>query len=652
MPEKTFARILAAAFLLCPSSSVLAQTPSPHLTIQADQQVSPVSPTLYGLMTEEINFSYDGGLYAELVRNRTFRSDWSGILYWYLVENGNAVARMDTDKQTGPSDVLKTSLRLDIEKASAGNEAGVLNVGYWGMPVRPATEYKGSFYAKAGSGDIGPVTVSLVGDQTGKPVATATVSGVGTDWKQYQFTMKTGAVPASAAYHLTLTVSHPGTLWLDLVSLFPPTYHDRPSGFRVDLMEKMAAMHPAFLRFPGGNYLEGNHIDERFDWKKTIGPWVDRPTHPSPWMYHSSDGMGLLEFFAWCEDLKMNPVLAVYAGYSLMGEHVSAADLGPYVQDALDELEFVTGGTDTKWGALRAKYGHPEPFKLTYVEIGNEDWLDKSGSYQERFPPFYKAIRAKYPDLQLIATAPVDGIKPDVLDEHYYVRATQNFHDAGHYDKADATPSLQRWDGGHFDKADRNGPKIFVGEWATREGLPTPDMGAALGDAAWMTGLERNSDLIVMAAYAPLLVNVNPGGMQWETDLIGYDTMKSYGSPAYYAQVLFSSYLGDHTLGSKLEGAGPKLFYSITGSAQKKRLYLKLVNGATTSQPVDIDLTGAKLSPTAKLVTLSAKDTQATNTIDHPDQVVPVESALHNVSNHFHHVMPGLSIQVIEFEQQ
>ena len=179
MPEKTFARFaVLVGVLLLSATFALAQTPPARLTIQADQQVAPVSPTLYGLMTEEINFSYDGGLYAEMVRNRTFRADWSGILYWYLVENGNAIAKMDLDKETGPSDALKTSLRLDVEKAGAGSEAGVLNVGYWGMAVRPNTEYKGSFYAKAGAGDIGPITVSLVGDQSGKAVATATVSGV------------------------------------------------------------------------------------------------------------------------------------------------------------------------------------------------------------------------------------------------------------------------------------------------------------------------------------------------------------------------------------------------------------------------------------------------------------------------------------------
>jgi len=633
----TFARAAAfSAAALLAAVCVEAQAPPAVLTIHADQPASKVSPTLYGLMTEEINFSYDGGLYAEMVRNRTFRTDWTGILNWLQVENGNARAQMTADEKTGPSDALKTSLRIDVKQADPQNQAGVLNEGYWGMGLRPGTTYKGSFYAKAGSADLGAVTVSLVNNASGKAVATAVVPAISTAWKQYEFTLKTGAIQASADNHLAITVGHAGTLWLDLVSLFPPTYHDRANGNRIDLMERLAALHPAFLRFPGGNYLEGNHISERYQWKKTIGPMVDRPTHPSPWSYHSSDGLGLLEFLEWCEDLKMQPVLAVYGGYSLSQEHVKPGpDLEPYVQDALDEIEYVTGGVDTKWGAERAKGGHPQPFKLTYVEIGNEDNFDRSGSYDGRYAQFYKAIKAKYPELQLIATMPVKDIRPDVIDDHYYVRATKFYEDAAHYDKTD-----------------RNGPKIFVGEWATKEGSPTPTFDAALGDAAWMTGLERNSDIIVMAAYAPLLVNVNPGGMQWAPDLIGYDALRSFGSPSYYAQVLFASHLGDQTLGSKLQGAGDRFFYSITRDSAKKRLYLKLVNASSTPQPVEIEFAGAKLAATGTLVSLSAHSTQAANTMEQPKEIVPVETALRGVSNHLHHTMPGFSIQLIQIDEQ
>jgi alpha-L-arabinofuranosidase len=646
---KTFACVLLLSLPLAPV--LVAQQPV-TLTIHADQPTTTVSPTLYGLMTEEINYSYEGGLYAEMVRNRTFHGDWSGINYWYLVEKGNATAKMTADRTTGPSDALKNSLRLDVETADAQNPAGVLNEGWWGMEVKPETEYKGSLYAKAADAGIGPVTVSLVANQTGRTLATAKVDGIGTDWKRFSFTLKTGAMEAGAANHLELTVGHAGTLWLQLVSLFPPTYKNTPNGQRIDLMEKLAAMHPRFLRFPGGNYVEGDTIAERFNWKKTIGPLVDRPGHRSPWNYWSTDGMGLLEFLEWCEDLNMQPVLAVYAGYSLHGEHVNpGTDLEPYVQDALDEIEYVTGGPDTKWGAERVKDGHAKPFPLHYVEIGNEDWFDRSGSYDGRFTQFFNAIKAKYPDLELIATAPVKSVKPDVLDEHYYVRATQNFKSATHYDNPPANSAAPTWEGGHYDQADRNGPKIFVGEWATREGQPTPNMGAALGDAAWMTGLERNADLVIMASYAPLFVNVNPGGMQWETDLIGYNAAKSYGSPSYYAQVMFAGHIGDHTMASQAEGAGAKFFYSITGSEAKKKLYLKLVNADSKAQAVDIDLAGGKVAPTAKTWTLSGKDTTSTNSIDNPAAVVPVASTVPAAAK-MHHVLPAYSIQVIEFDEE
>jgi alpha-N-arabinofuranosidase len=633
MPKKTFAGIATLALAFLASTFASAQS-APQLTIHASQPLHDVSPTLYGLMTEEINYSYDGGLYAEMVRNRTFRSDWSGIGSWYLVEKGNASAKMDADEHTGPSAALPASVRLDVSRASAQGPAGLLNVGWWGMALAPDTAYRGSFYAKTTTDDLGPVTVSLVSDVTGKAVATATVSGLGTEWKQFNFTLKTGAIERSATNHLTLTVAHAGSVWFNLVSLFPPTYKDRPNGFRADLMEKMAAMHPAFLRFPGGNYLEGNHINERFEWKKTIGPYVDRPTHPSPWGYQSSDGMGLLEFLEWCEDLNMKPLLAVYAGYSLTGEHIAPGpSLEPYVADALDEIEYVTGGPETKWGAQRVKDGHPAPFQLSYVEIGNEDFFDKSGSYEGRYEQFYKAIKAKYPALQLIATAPLKAFRPDVVDDHFYVRATQNFKDATHYDKTD-----------------RTGPKIFVGEWATREGSPTPDFGAALGDAAWMTGMERNSDVVVLAAYAPLLVRVDPGGMQWETDLIGYTADKSFGSPSYYAQVLFAQYLGTSVPASTLTGAGEKLFYSATTDTAKHKLYLKLVNASSDAQPVEIRLDGVQVGATAKAVSLTATNPQETNSLDAPTRIVPVESTLKGVSTDLHHTIAPYTIQVVEFD--
>jgi alpha-N-arabinofuranosidase len=506
------------------------------------------------------------------------------------------------------------------------------NDGFWGIPVRPNTTYTGSFYAKADTDGV-PVKVSITDDQTGATAATTTVSGLTTEWKQYSFTLRTGSVAVSANNHFQLTVSRPATVWFDLISLFPPTYHERPYGDRIDLMEKLAALHPTFLRLPGGNYLEGDHIPERYEWKKTVGPLVDRPTHPSPWRYRSSDGMGLLEFMEWCEDLHMEPVLAVYAGYSMQQEHVDPGPaLEPYIQDALEEVEYVTGDASTKWGAERIKNGHPAPFPLHYVEIGNEDWFDRSGSYDGRFTQYYKAFKAKYPDLQLIATTAVKSVKPDVLDEHFYMSAEKSFADAIHYDKYD-----------------RSGPKIFVGEWATREGEPTPNLESALGDAAWMTGMERNSDIVIMESYAPLLVNVNPGGMQWEADLIGYDALTSYGSPSYWTQVMFADRTGTEVVQSTLSNVGPRIAASVTRDEQKRKIFIKLVNGTSDSQRFQIAIDGAaSVKHQGTLVTMSGKSPNATNTITDPDNIKPVEHSIQLAGPKFEHGFEPYSVNVLE----
>ncbi len=627
--------MLSAAILVAATATSILHGQAPAtLTVDLSRPKAAVSPTLYGLMTEEINYSYDGGLYAELIRNRTFRSDWTGVLNWFLIEKGTASAKVSAVSNDGPSKALANSAKLEVTKADASSPAGLLNEGYWGMAVRPNTRYTGSLFAKSGAEDSLPVKIALVANQSGQVLASTSVSIAGTAWKEYKFSMQSGAAAASAENHFELTVDKPATLWLQLVSLFPPTYHDRANGNRIDIMEKLAAMHPTFLRFPGGNYLEGNRIDNRFDWRKMVGPLVDRPTHPTTWSYHSTDGMGLLEYLEWCEDLKMEPVLAVFAGYSLGGQVAKPGpDLEPYVQEALDEIEYVTGGPGTKGGALRTSHGHAAPFPLRYVEVGNEDSFDRSHSYDDRYAQYYKAIKAKYPDLQIIATTPVKGMTPDVVDDHYYKRRQDMYAMANHYDQAD-----------------RKGPKIFVGEWATREGDPTPNFGAALGDAAFLTGLERNSDLVIMSAYAPLLVNVNPGGMQWSTDLIGYDALTSYGSPAYYAQAMFASCVGIQILSADLSGVGDKLFYSATASA-KSKVCVKLVNGSSTAQPVTITLNGLGSGlHAARLQTLKANTTWATNTIKDPERVVPVRSQLSLKGERLEHVVPGYAIQVLEID--
>ena len=290
----------------------------------------------------------------------------------------------------------------------------------------------------------------MVNDATGAVAARAQIDLHTGAWARYEYQLTTGEISPSIGNHLEFTVSRPGTVWLQLMSLMQPTFNRRPNGNRVDLMNRMAAMHPKFLRLPGGNYLEGVALNDWYDWKKTIGPLVDRPGHQGPWFYWSTDGLGLLEFLEWCEDLKVEPVLAVYAGYSLNGSHVATGkDLEPYVQSALDEVEYVTGGVGTKWGAERARDGHPAPFPLHYIEIGNEDYLDKSGSYTARYAQFAEALHQRYPQYKLIAT---DGnseyatkVHPDVSDEHYYKSPADMMDLVHHYDDAprDGTQNLR-----------------------------------------------------------------------------------------------------------------------------------------------------------------------------------------------------------------
>ena len=629
--------VLAFLVLFVPVAGLAQATAT--LTIETAKPIAKVNPTLYGIMTEEINHSYDGGLYAELVSNRTFQTNRGPSLEnWILLQNGNSRGHIDVDPNTGPSVAIPHSLKLTIESANANAETGFYNTGFWGIAVHPNTAYKGSFYAKAD--DIGTLTIRLVNDKTGAIAASTTVNSIGNSWQRIEYALQTAALTPSADNHLEFLAKHAGTAWFSLMSLFPPTYGNEANGKRVDLMEKLAALHPAFLRFPGGNYLEGEHLSEHFEWKKSIGPLIDRPTHPAPWNYRSSDGIGLLEFLTWCEDLHMEPLLAVFSGYSLQQEHINPGrDLEPYVEDALDEIEYITGDVSSRWGAERARNGHAQPFHLTFVEVGNEEYHDQSNTYDARFTQFYRAIKQRYPQLQIAATAPVTTVQPDILDDndrqlhtHFYRTAQQFFQDTHRYDSYD-----------------RHGPKILVGEWATREGSPTTNFGAALGDAAWMTGLERNSDIVIMASYAPLFVNVSVGAMQWPNDLIGYDALRSYGSPSYYAQVMFSNHLGDQILDSRLETDNPRLFESVTFDSKTRHLFVKLVNASSMEESVKVNIVGAPgVDRRATVTTLSAKTPQETNSIDEPARIIPITGTIPNAGPAFDHTMPRYSIQVLD----
>ena len=634
----------------------------PVLQIDAGKVTGNVSPTLYGLMTEEINFSYEGGVYAELIRNRTFKANAQGPVFWNAV--GDTTIALDTNQPLNTA--LNVSLKLDTSKALKNSPVGIANGGYWGIPVRPNTTYRASFYAR-GKHFPGPLTISVESTNGDKVFAKAIVPHISGKWEKYDVALATGNTETSKDNRLVISTTkrgsffnNHGTVWFQNVSLFPPTYHNRPNGTRPDIMQLLADMQPKFLRFPGGNYVEGNAITERFNWKETIGDVSQRPGHRSPWGYWSTDGFGLLEFLEWCEDLHLQPVLAVYAGFSLRQQHIApGAQLEPYVQDALDEIEYVTGVTNTRWAAQRAKDGHPAPFALNYIEIGNEDLVDRSRSYDARFVQFYDAIKAKYPNLQIIATTPVKSRVPDLLDEHYYRSREEMQAHALDYDKNSRTNKM----------------KIFVGEWATRVGSPTPNMAGALGDAAWMTGMERNSDIVAMSCYAPLFVNVSQirganRSMQWTTDLIGYDALTSYGSPAYYAQQMFSTMHGDAILSTDsqdiptrkwqpraVRGVTPppqqirQIFFDATRDSGSGIVYLKVVNEAGTAQNIKIQITGAPMiEPEGEAVVLAADSTGDTNSLEQPQRIVPRAEKVDGLSANFTREFPPYSISVLKLK--
>jgi alpha-L-arabinofuranosidase len=707
MEKKNFQKtILKTAFVLALFIFIVpdinAQTPK--LIVDLTKPGANVSPMLYGLMTEEINHSYDGGLYAELIRNRIFKDNPTSPDGWSLVrQDSNSKASIKLvaatqdnvpfdERRHALTGALQTCLRLTVEKAEG--RVGVANEGYWGIPVKPSTSYKASFYIK-GSGSVqpqqrrgaqpaqptgpviedntaGPITVSIESNDGKTLYASGTIDLAKTIyWKKYELTLTTNAnlQPITNA-RFVISTNRTGLYYFNLVSLFPPTYNNRVNGNRIDLTKMLVDMKPKFLRFPGGNFLEGPLITDAFPWKQTLGPLENRPGHRGSWGYRASDGMGLLEFLEWCEDIKAEPVLAVYAGYSLQGDHIDAGPLlKPYVDDALDEIEYVTGDVKTYWGGKRAADGHPAPFKLKYIEIGNEDWFDRSNSYDGRFNQFRTAIETKYPQLHCISTIPdaqypnlkvTTGKKPEIMDEHYYRNSWQMWENASQYDNYD-----------------RKGPKIFVGEWATREGAPTTNLIAALGDAAWMTGMERNSDVVIMSCYAPLFVNVStatattPRAWQWDSDLIGYNALSSYGSPSYHVQKMFSTYLGNKIVPVTAENIPtqnrpltrrdstdnitpkpiPTIFYSATKDEKTGTIFLKIVNTTATQQPVEIILKGVgKILAGANLVVIKGDKPEDTNSIADPEKIIPVTSKISGIAPVFTRTLDPYSVSVFQLQ--
>ncbi len=532
MNLKNYFRLLLAALVIW-AARVQAQSGA-TLTIQANQPGAVVSSNLFGIFFEEINYGGEGGVYAEMVRNRSFKNSVNPD-YWTLVTNGPAAGAMSVDF-TQPLNTNKPcSLKLTMLSGTGG--IGAANPGFWGLSLQAGVAYNLSFYAAGSNSFAGPLVVQLQNAGGGTVYAQASFSGLTAGWQHFTASLVSSGTDASA--RIVLGITNAGTVWLDEVSLFPQaTFGNRTNGLRLDLANMLAGLNPSFLRFPGGNYIESDIVTNAVRWKKSIGDPAQRPGHLNDaWGYWSTDGFGAYEFFQFCEDLGMEPLYGINCGLMLgyngsTNNTVPIADMGPWVQDALDLIQYANGGTNTAWGAVRAASGHPAPFNLKYLEIGNEN----GGAYYDaRYTLFYDAIKAQYPEIRLISPVWGSPSSPtsrpvEIRDEHYY-----------------SSPATFISYATKYDSYSRSGPKVFVGEYAVTSGYGTyGNLSAALGEAAFMTGMERNSDVVQLASYAPLFANVN--GIQWHPDLIYYDNYRCFGTPSYYVQQLFGQNRGNVVL--------------------------------------------------------------------------------------------------------
>ena len=567
----------AVLLLLVSFSACAVAAESATITVDLKKQGAPVSSHLYGIFFEEINHAGDGGLYAELVRNRGFEdanlppacrregdflipprtphfwkkleaSDWK--MEWHVDSEWPG---WSTEATTGSDAEFKLvedhplnaatphSLQVTVRAVNPAGRVAVINDGYWGMAIRSGENYKLSFFLR-GSGNSVPIVATLE-SASGVVLARSNVQADGNAaWKKYESVLHANATDSKA--RLVLSFSSKGQAWLDFVSLLPEkTFHNRPNGLRLDLAQMIAELKPGFIRFPGGCFVEGITIEDRPQWKRTLGPLEGRPGTYSPWGYWSTDGLGYHEFLQFAEDVGADALYVANAGISCAfrsGTFIPDDQLQPLIDDTLDAIEYAIGPADSKWGARRVANGHPAPFPLKYIEVGNED---QGPRYGERVAQFEKAIKAKYPQINVVLSSWISGIDEpairaaghvDLVDEHAY---RPLYWPVEHFDSFASYPRKD-WD-------------LYIGEFATNSGVGTGNLLAALNDAAYMMSIEKNSDLVKMGSYAPLLENVNHP--DWEVNMIHFDSSRVFGRATYFVNQLFAENLPTYNLTTKVD---------------------------------------------------------------------------------------------------
>ena len=541
--------IITALLALCAMVGQQTETQAQvNVKVDVAQKGIEISSTLYGIFYEDINYASDGGLYAELIRNRSFEYDAEKPAHWKAEgSNISLVTEGLLNEKQGHA--------LRLETAAAGG--GISNEGYWGINAVAGTQYKLSFWVapqlpKGGEAIFKASLKSKDGKLLGQTVLTQKLKK---GWQKLETTIIPEASDPQAVFYLQM--EKPGTVLLDVVSLFPPTFKGRENGCRIDLAEKLEALSPAFMRFPGGCYVEGNKAPENaYHWERTVGPIEQRPGHMNAnWGYPTTDGLGFHEFLLLCEDLNAKPLYVVNIGI-WHGGCTPLNELQPWIDECLGALEYANGPVTSHYGKMRADNGHPEPFNIAFIEIGNENYnyhmennSDQSDHYPERYRMFYDAIKARFPEVQCIGNVESWGTDypkwrndnpVDILDEHYY-RNPAWFVNQYH----------------RFDNYDRRGPIIYPGEYAVTQGYGTTgNMNAAMGEAVFMMGMENNADIVRMSSYAPIFVNEN--GIQWRPDMIRFNSGQSFGTPSYWVQQLFPNHVGNRVVKSDLQWSVPK----------------------------------------------------------------------------------------------
>lgn len=608
-----------------------------RMVLQANKIGAEIQPTMYGHFFEDINFGADGGLYAELVKNRSFDFPQQ-LMGWDVF--GNVTVQDD-----GPFERNPHYVRL----AYAGHDqkhTGIENEGFFGIGLKKDAQYRFTVWARGAGQSVRVELIDNASMEESQVLVSQDLKIDSPEWKQYEVLLTSPQTIAKA--HLRIFLTSPGPVDLEHVSLFPvDTWKGHKNGLRKDLVQALADTKPGVFRFPGGCIVEGTDLATRYNWKNSVGPVENRPVNENRWHYtfphrffpdyFQSYGMGFFELFQLSEEIGAEPLPVLNCGLACQYQndsedaHVKVEDLGSYIQDALDLIEFANGGTDTKWGKLRAEMGHPESFDLKFIAIGNEQW---GPEYPARLEPFVKAIRAAHPEIKIIGSSgpgsegeafdylwpEMKRLKVDLVDEHFY--------------------RPEKWflsQGNRYDNYDRKGPKVFAGEYACHgaNGKKYNHFHASLLEAAFMTNIERNADVVHMATYAPLLAHVE--GWQWRPDLIWFDNLRSVRSCSYYVQQLYGTNKGTNVVPLRMDGkpvsgqAGQNgLFASAVWDEPTQTYIVKVINTSDTAQPVAITFEGLKSSQRLAAepsIVFHSDNPDADNTLDNPTAIVPHEAS-------------------------